>query len=852
MFNPRAYDNSRPDGIGVLEIATPPEEGPRFVPLRRSELRGEIVGPLAALRLVQTFGVPAGPVLEAVYRFPLPGDAAVTGVHVRFGTIEIRATLAERGQAESKYAAARAEGRQAALLTRESPDIFTLAVSGIVPGQDVVVETAYVQLARPEGAGWSLRVPLTTAPRFVRADEVTGRHAHGQPLALLHDPGHRFVLDVTIRGAERVSSPTHALEVRDEPGRKSVRLQAGEVIPDRDCVLTWAPARDAQRPALQTWLHPDPQRGWDYFLALVAPPATHDRGRGAPREAVLLVDHSGSMAGAKWTAADWSVEKFLAGMSERDTFALGVFHDRTRWFARHPLPATDEAVRGAVAFLHEQRDQGGTELGVALEQALDLARDASERSRHLLIVTDAEVTDAGRILRLADGESRRPDHRRISVLCIDAAPNALVAEQLAEAGGGVARFLTSAPDEEDITTALDEILADWAEPVLAGLRLEVDRPGLEAAGRLVTGNAIDLGDLPAGRPVWVVGRVPHDASAVTFRLSATRGAPLAECRTSANEEHPAGRALKALFGARRVRGLEYLLHSGLSGDALKDVLRRVGYDAGQLADQPKVYAENQREQLSAALRALLVREALDYGMASAETAFVATRQQEGQPVAETVAVANALPVGWSGNFAAPALAAGFSARAAGGTMLRCSAPPPPAMMCDSADENQVACDSLDDDAPKATLGGYVGGLFHSIFGRSNPGPVASPSAPHAPGAHRVFHAVPSFTAAEAVLFDTDRDQAQPSLPEQGMLTALTISFTAPTTPPDELAILVYLDDPVTPRARVRLADVVRHGGRRPLNLRRQRGQRLRLVLSDPTGAWKDGAPQLEVALTCEV
>ena len=30
-------------------------------------------------------------VLEAVYRFPLPGDAAVTGVRVKFGAVEIRA-----------------------------------------------------------------------------------------------------------------------------------------------------------------------------------------------------------------------------------------------------------------------------------------------------------------------------------------------------------------------------------------------------------------------------------------------------------------------------------------------------------------------------------------------------------------------------------------------------------------------------------------------------------------------------------------------------------------------------------------------------------------------------------------
>src|SRR5262249_38191586 len=85
MFNPHAYENSRPGGISVLEVVNgkePDEIQPRlFVPLKRTELQGEIIGPLASLRLTQTYSYTrqqCDHVLEAVYRFPLPGDAAVT------------------------------------------------------------------------------------------------------------------------------------------------------------------------------------------------------------------------------------------------------------------------------------------------------------------------------------------------------------------------------------------------------------------------------------------------------------------------------------------------------------------------------------------------------------------------------------------------------------------------------------------------------------------------------------------------------------------------------------------------------------------------------------------------------
>jgi hypothetical protein len=44
MFNPRNYENSRPDGFGVLEVAHDDTEH-LFVPLQRTELSGEISAP---------------------------------------------------------------------------------------------------------------------------------------------------------------------------------------------------------------------------------------------------------------------------------------------------------------------------------------------------------------------------------------------------------------------------------------------------------------------------------------------------------------------------------------------------------------------------------------------------------------------------------------------------------------------------------------------------------------------------------------------------------------------------------------------------------------------------------------
>jgi Ca-activated chloride channel family protein len=855
MFSASAYENSQLDGVSILEIVTDEDPGvtqPRqFVPLKRTELRGEIVGPLAHLLLTQVYGYSreqSGKVLEALYRFPLPGDAAVTRVRVHFGDVEIQTELKEREQAEADYEEAKRQGRQAALTTRESPGVFTLQVAGIQPGQDVTVETTYVQLARTEGGAWSLRVPLTTVPRYVRSDEVTSRHAHAQPLLLLRDPGHRFSLDVTVRGAGSVESHTHPLDVTEEGHGMRVRLRDGEVVPDRDCVLSWRASQDQVRPTLQVLLHEDASSRQVYFLALVAPRSGHKPGRGVPREIILLVDHSGSMHGAKWEAADWAVEAFLSDLSERDAFALGLFHNTTRWFSGKLRRASTDAVGDAVRFLQMHKDSGGTELGVALEQALNIRRSRDQRARHVLIVTDAQVTDAGRVLRLASVEMKRKHRRRISVLCIDAAPNSFLASELAERSGGVARFLTSTPEAEDITTALDRVLEDWGEPVLADLRLSVSRADVQAARhRAVEADdagwsIIDVGDLPSGRAVWVVGRVPRgDSSGLAFRVMTMDSQEIAACRLSFAKEMDTHPALKALFGARRVLALEYLINSGYTGQALWDQLARLGYDPGEvMASQsgklPKVYAENVRADVQEALRGLLVREALDYGLASSETAFVAVRREVGKPVDGTVVVANALPMGWSDDFL-PSLPLRASVASGVQSVLDV-----PSFIRRGMTKDAVRTRTV----PVARFRAYR--EARSFLGDRDKDPSSSRTMEPV----RLFLGVPNLADGDAVLFDSSREEDASKLPKLAAMRRLVVRF--PDGTPDYrnvdrgLSLLIFVGDLSSPRARVRLADLVRRHGERPLNLLRRPGQVVRIVLLDPAGVWTQRAPQIDVAL----
>lgn len=852
MFHRANYENSRADGIGVLEIVGSTGETSRqFVPLQRSELCGEVVGPLADLQLRQIFAYSheqMAQTVEALYRFPLPGDAAVTNVTVHFGTVEIVATLAARAAAEAAYAAAKQEGRQAALAKREGPDVFTLQVTGLQPDQAITVVTHYVQVARQESGQWMLRIPLTTAPRYVRSDERGARPAQGQPLALLRDPGHRFRLDLRLHGVQEVTSPTHALAVTAAAEQMQVQLQGGEVIPDRDCVLQWCARQAEQQPQLALFHQLSGDDGQLYFLAQVAPPHAPPR-RPLPRETILLVDHSGSMTGPKWAATDWAVESFLAGLQEQDTFALGIFHNETRWFAPHLQKATPEKTASAITWLKQSTDSGGTELGVALEGALRLSRRQGEAARHILILTDAAVTDGDRILRLVDQErqqaARHGQRRRISVICIDAAPNAFLAQELAERGGGVAKFLTSDPAQEDITTALDEVLATWAAPLYVNLRLTIHQPQAEMSDqhalleRTAQTTVVDLGELAGGQTRWLVGRVPYaKGESVTVDVRLADDTPLTWA-TLAPSEGVTAANVRALFGARRILGLEYLMQAGLSAAQVAEQLTQLGYAATVLlSDQaeqaPPVYAETARTQMTAALRELLIKEALRYGLASAETAFVATRAEAGQQVQNQVVVANALPAGWSEQFltgAAP------KARSLSGMALTpLAAMPAPTMQLGMMRRSSNIAD---------TQAAYAAQPTRSIPPSPTPEWSASPTG----GQTAVlFHGEVKTSHGAVRLYSSVE---QPILPAEMTISGISLRLfnpgDSPELPDRNLTLQLFIGDLASPRARVRLQELLRQG-QRPLHLQRTAGQPIELHLVDPAGWLQSHALHIEVVL----
>jgi Ca-activated chloride channel family protein len=495
------------------------------------------------------------------------------------------------------------------------------------------------------------------------------------------------------------------------------------------------------------------------------------------------------MEGAKWEAADWAAKKFLSDLGKDDRFDVAFFHNDIFLHSKKMLAASPKNVADAVKFVTENRSSGGTELGTALERMLMVPKitPGKKLSRQLLVITDAEVTDEGRILELARRESESDARRRISVLCIDASPNSTLTNRLAERGGGTAAYLTSDPGAEDVTTAVDEILSRWSRPVAESVVLEIDAKALRIAGKKTTIEAgclkAELGSLMGGEPLWVVGKISGFNSKSSVRVCFDELA--VDAAVTPIKKAGKGGAIRSLFGARQIQELEFLKSSWLTGLELQNELSSLGYETQ--IKKGKVYEKNEKEAAQAALDALLLEESLKYGVVSSCTALVASRTEKGKLVDGTVLTPNALPYGWYEEilaFSAPARS--FVPSAGGGAPLMLK---------------------------KKSMGVSYKMQFHNI---PNLLMADSPAASLEPESKvtTIYDAAVKLQAGEELTLS--------EISGAGRLSALSLSEESLTSLIGEilegLTLRIYADGGTRPSARVKLADLVKLGGNRPLNI----------------------------------
>ncbi len=509
-------------GLGALRT----ERG--NLPLESVDAAVRITGLVGRIELTQGFQNPFDLPLEATYVFPLPDRAAVTAMRMTADGRVVEAELKERGQAREEYDRAIAEGKRASIAEEERPDVFTMRVGNILPGERVSVALTLVGPLSYEDGEATFRLPLVVAPRYipgtpladagvgdgyaVDTDAVPDASRITPPVLLPGFPNPvrlSIAVDLDPAGLPlgEVRSSLHAL-VREG---NHLSIQPGERA-NRDFVLRLAYGEAASTVHSLT-LTPDADGAEGTYRLTVLPPTSAVPAR--PRDVVLLLDRSGSMQGWKMVAARRAAARIVDTLTVADRFSVLTF-DHT---FEHPptLPeglvaATDRHRFRAVEHLARVDARGGTELLAPLTAALKLLSEDKGRDRVLVLVTDGQVGNEDQILAKS---AKSLSGVRVHTVGIDQAVNAGFLGRLAVAGGGRCELVES---EDRLDVAMDRIHRRIGAPLVAGLTLAAD--GLVLIDD--TRAPARLSDLFPGAPLVVTGRFRDAARGVLTVTGRTR------------------------------------------------------------------------------------------------------------------------------------------------------------------------------------------------------------------------------------------------------------------------------------------------------------------------------------------
>lgn len=516
-------------------------------PLLATKVEAAISGVIAKVSVHQQYTNRGTQPIHARYIFPGSTRAAVHGLKMTIGERIITAQIKEKEAARQLFEAAKKEGKNASLLEQQRPNVFSMEVANIMPGDRIDVTLEYTELLVPTSGTYEFVYPTVVGPRYSNQPAAnapsTEQWVANPYLKEGSEPHTGFEITTTLAAGmpvKEVVCTSHPATVDfDGPDKATIALVPGEFGGNRDYILRYRLADQAIASGLLLYQGEEE----NFFLLMAQPPMRPQPAQIPGREYIFVVDVSGSMHGFPLDTTKKLLVDLLGGLRPEDSFNLLLFAGDAEVMAPASVPATADNLRQALALIDRKQGSGGTELVPAMKTALALPKREGV-ARTMLVVTDGFIAAERDVFTTIQ---ENLDKTNVFAFGIGSSVNRFLIEGIAKSGLGEP-FVVMDPGE---APAVAKQFRDYVStPVLTGIKVEYQ--GFDTYDV----EPLTIPDLFAQRPLIIFGKWRGERAG-TITLSGRTGEEAYSQSFQASQIEPqaANEALKYLWARERIARL---------------------------------------------------------------------------------------------------------------------------------------------------------------------------------------------------------------------------------------------------------------------------------------------------------
>lgn len=476
-------------------------------PLLANQAKVNITGPIANVKITQSYKNNGENPINAIYVFPASTRAAVHHMRMIIGDRIVEAEVMKKQEARQTYQKAKSEGKRASLLEQERPNVFQMQLANLMPGEQIDIELFYTEFLICEDQEYEFVYPTVVGPRF--SGEKSETYSNMPYKKAGQAPDYDFGIDIRINtemDIQKIYSSSHGIKTNTERSFTDVNLLDKEKSGgNRDFILNYQLAGEA----VNSQLHVFNNGEESFFLAQIEPPSLECMPEIIPREYIFILDVSGSMGGYPLQVSKTLMRNLFKNLRAHDKFNIMLFAGSANVLFEQSQEATEQNKQMAFDVFDKERSGGGTYLINALNKALAIPK-VDHMSRSFVIVTDGFVTVDEEALQLIHS---RLNQANFFAFGIGSSVNRSLIEGMAHVGGADAFIVTQ---KQDANREADKLRKYIETPVMTDIKIEANDVTLYD---LVTDQ---IPDLMARRPIYCFGKFKNNHNG-TIKISGRQG-----------------------------------------------------------------------------------------------------------------------------------------------------------------------------------------------------------------------------------------------------------------------------------------------------------------------------------------